>query len=929
MLDINLTEDTSLPYLQGFTILEPVDTNAHTQVFRAKRKDDSSTYLITVVKAEAAGPHLPTAEHFCSEELLQKVLTSDERLRKQNLAFRDLASSDLLEKDLLEDIQIICCKTAQTLEAGRVGVWFYNADYSVLDCQGLYELDKNKFSTGYQLNITDFPEYWQTLQHREMVIVSDTSHMPVSDAMCSMYLQPFHIGAFLLVPIHIGTRIVGIFSVENMEVPRHWQLEEQNFAGSMADMVTISISAQERKEAEARIRQQEQFYKCMLENAFDGILVKDANGFIKYATPSVRQFGCDPEEVMGMDGMDFFHPKELDQMRSTMQEMHCTPGAVHRGFHQIKFKNGGYRSIEVIVRNMLHDPDIQGVVINFRDITDKQMAELELAQKEKYFRTLVENTFDVTFTRDPSGVITYISPSVERVLGYTPDELIGKAVPFLIHPDCMETVVHDAQEISLQPDKVMHSELKLIRKDGKVVHVESIAKNLLHDELVQGYLITFRDISEQKEAENQLLQRERYFRSLIENSTDIISISDQHSNFFYASPSIEKVLGYSSEEYYSLSGRELVHPDYCQQVNQTFASIANQPGTLAKEEFLFRHKDGHYVFLEGIFKNMLHDEAVQGIVMNCRDITERKKVEAVLRDYNETLQKEVKKQTDSLVTKNNELEKILHDLQHAQMQLVESEKMASLGQLTAGIAHEINNPINFVSANIEPLKTDFEDIKLLLNKYASLHDSPHLQNELAEINRIREEIDISYLEEEISALLNGIEEGATRTKEIVVGLRNFSRLDEIDLKYANINEGLSSTLMLLQNKFKTRITIIKDYGDIPDIECFPGKLNQVFMNILSNAFSAIPGEGTITIRTWQEDKYVKVSIQDTGTGMTEKVKNRIFEPFFTTKDVGEGTGLGLSISYGIIQRHNGKIEVSSKVGKGSTFVITLPIRLEK
>lgn len=179
--------------------------------------------------------------------------------------------------------------------------------------------------------------------------------------------------------------------------------------------------------------------------------------------------------------------------------------------------------------------------------------------------------------------------------------------------------------------------------------------------------------------------------------------------------------------------------------------------------------------------------------------------------------------------------------------------------------------------------------------------------------------------DEIESLFNGIEEGAIRTREIVMGLKNFSRLDEDVFKQANIHEGINSTLVLLKNKFKNRISIHKDYGELPTIECLPGKINQVFMNILNNAIQAIEDSGEIYIRTFAENDKVKISIRDTGVGMTEGVKKHIFEPFFTTKDVGAGTGLGLSISFGIIEKHNGKIDVKSEPEKGTEFTITLPV----
>jgi signal transduction histidine kinase len=290
------------------------------------------------------------------------------------------------------------------------------------------------------------------------------------------------------------------------------------------------------------------------------------------------------------------------------------------------------------------------------------------------------------------------------------------------------------------------------------------------------------------------------------------------------------------------------------------------------------------------------------------EIMERKKIE-----------KELKKT-------NIELNALLENLKKTQAQLVDAEKMASLGQLTAGIAHEINNPINFVSGNINPLLRDIDDMIQILNRYDKVVEDKNLEEQFKEIKRLKEEVDYRFLISEIKSLIEGIREGAVRTTEIVKGLRNFSRLDETEFKLSDIHEGLDSTLLILTNKLKKNIEVIKDYGNIPRIYCYPGQLNQVFMNILNNAIQAIHLEGKIWIKTSMDENYVFISIRDSGVGMSPEMQKRVFEPFFTTKEVGKGTGLGLSITYGIIEKHNGKISVISKVGKGSEFIISLPIR---
>ena len=288
----------------------------------------------------------------------------------------------------------------------------------------------------------------------------------------------------------------------------------------------------------------------------------------------------------------------------------------------------------------------------------------------------------------------------------------------------------------------------------------------------------------------------------------------------------------------------------------------------------------------------------------------------------------LKKEQESKQELNNALE----SLKGAQSQLVHSEKMASLGQLTAGIAHEINNPINFISSGMNSMKMSIESIREILDAYGQLEEGADPKDLIQEIKELKEDHEYEELMDELDDLIKDINYGVTRTIEIVKGLRVFSRLDEEESKPANINENIDATLTLLKNKTKNRIKISKYYDEkMQQIECFPGQLNQVFMNILNNAIQAIPEErkdGEITIYTEEEDNHVVIRMKDNGMGMPEDIQKRIWEPFFTTKPVGVGTGLGMSITFGIIEKHSGKIELQSEVGKGTEFVITLPKKLD-
>lgn len=288
------------------------------------------------------------------------------------------------------------------------------------------------------------------------------------------------------------------------------------------------------------------------------------------------------------------------------------------------------------------------------------------------------------------------------------------------------------------------------------------------------------------------------------------------------------------------------------------------------------------------------------------DITERKRAEDALR-------------------------KAYKDLQETQASLLQSEKMASIGQLAAGVAHEINNPVGYILSNLGTLKEYVEGIKKVHHHYEALtsavekDDRPSQTGIVADIVKVRRDEDLDYILEDVGALVSQSTEGAQRVKEIVHNLKCFARVDEAEIKEADINEGLEATLKLIWNELKYKCQINKKLGAIPKIRCYPGQLNQVFMNLLVNAAQAIPHRGEIDIETWASGGRVFVKISDTGAGIKKEHIHRLFTPFFTTKPVGKGTGLGLSISYGIIKKHNGTIEVRSEENKGTSFTIALPL----
>jgi len=416
-----------------------------------------------------------------------------------------------------------------------------------------------------------------------------------------------------------------------------------------------------------------------------------------------------------------------------------------------------------------------------------------------------------------------------------------------------------------------------------------------------------------EEAHRRLAQSEKRLTDILDSLDSVVwSMKPESLEMLYLNRAVEEVSGRPVVDFFNNSHLwlDIIYPRDRERAQSSL--VALMAAGVLKITYRILRPDGE---LRWLFHHMrvIHDDAgapirIDGITV---DITQHKIAEDLLKQRNE------------------ELQTALDKIQEVQGQLVQSEKLASVGQLAAGVAHEINNPIGYINSNLTSLKNYIEDLLALVAIFEKAESGLTDTGQLNQIEAFKKKIDLEFLKSDVLDLLDESHEGAGRVKKIVQDLKDFSHAGgDDDWQWANLHTCLDSTLNIVNNEIKYKASVVKKFGDIPQAWCLPHQLNQVFMNLLVNAAHAIENEGTITVSTGAESEHIWVEVSDTGKGIAPEHVNKIFDPFFTTKPVGKGTGLGLSVSYNIIKKHNGEIRLDSRIGEGTTFRIILPQKEE-
>ncbi|WP_242054590.1 PAS domain S-box protein [Nostoc sp. FACHB-190] len=572
--------------------------------------------------------------------------------------------------------------------------------------------------------------------------------------------------------------------------------------------------------------------------------------------------------------------------------------------------------------------NVTGVLSIVEDITSHKNTYVTAHQQaEITLKKSLKELADIKFALDQSsiiavtnnkGMIEYVNDNFCQISQYQPAELIGKTHR-IINSGYHSQEFFQEMWLTISQGRVWKGEVKNLAKDGTYYWVDTTIVPVLDEQgKPQQYVAIRNDITARKQTEITLkksLKEVADIKFALDQSS-IVAVTNNKGMIEYVNDKFCQISQYQPAELIGKTHRIINSGYHSQEFFQEMWFTISQ-GKVWKGEVKNLAKDGTYYWVDTTIVPLLDEQGKpQQYVAIRNDITARKQAEA------------------ELSQKAKELEQALEELQHTQLQLIQTEKMSSLGQLVAGVAHEINNPVSFIFGNLKHAYQYTQNLLNILKLYQSHYPEPDL-----EIQEEAENCDLEFLVEDLPKLYSSMTVGANRISEIVASLRSFSRLDESDLKAADIHQGLDSTLMILEHRLasktdRPKILVIKEYGNLPLVECYAGQLNQVFMNILLNAIDALEENvqqltPTIYIRTAMPNStQVKISIIDNGVGMSDEVRQKIFDPFFTSKPIGKGTGMGLSISYQIISnRHQGSLECISSPGKGAEFIMTIPVHL--
>jgi PAS domain S-box-containing protein len=605
---------------------------------------------------------------------------------------------------------------------------------------------------------------------------------------------------------------------------------------------------------------------------------------------------------------------------------------------------GDERFVELTARRI----DIAGepaVVSTCQDLSDIRHVQTSLLNMSQVLNQILDSDPVATFVIDSEHRVTHWNRACEQLTGHDWWDMqgvtdkgpvfYGKERPLLCDlivegaaPEALERLYEGTLRASTVSEGAYEGEafFPLFGESGLWLAFTAAPLRNSSGQVV-GAIETLQDVTQRRNAEEELMRHRNQLEILVGERTAELASTHRELEAFMQNASVGilsaangRIVRHNKkfaemflvEDGQGATGRAMSDffespADYDRLTEVAFPELAQSRPF--QHEMLLRRDDGKQLWTQMIGYVSSAEDPAAGAWWLLQD------------------RSEVRRAQEALESNYERLKETNHRLEEAQNQLLQSEKMASIGQLAAGVAHEINNPIGFVNSNLNSLKRYVEDLLRLVADYQAAEESLPAPAR-TRLQEVKQEIDLEYMLEDVPMLLRESADGLGRVKRIVQDLKDFSRVDNCDLAEADLNAGLDSTLNVVFNEVKYKADVVKAYGQLPPVRCIAAQLNQVFMNFIVNAAHAIETRGTITLSTGHCGDWVWVEVADTGCGMSQEVQRRIFEPFFTTKPVGKGTGLGLSLSFSIVQKHRGCIRVRSEPGKGSAFRVWVPVNVE-
>lgn len=684
----------------------------------------------------------------------------------------------------------------------------------------------------------------------------------------------------------------------------------------------------------------EHWFQSLFERAPDPAWIIENGVFVECNNAAVRVLAYSSrEELLNSHPSKLSPPVQPDGEDSFAKAERMMEIARNNGLHRFEWTHTRADGTNLLTEVTLSNIEFaarKAIYCVWRDITNRKLAEEKLQQFENQQAHLtnelrhrteeLENTVNAlsntrteleTILRNAwvgvvqvshDRTIMRVNRHFEEVMfGYDESEMVGHYSEILYpSKEYYENIGRDAYPSLVAGKPYSLLECVCRRKNGTTFLAQIVGSLTDPTDFKKGSIWIFSDITERKAAEERLSRTLAELEIIFQNpSVGIIYTVGR--NIMRVNKTFELIVNRTSSQLIGETTRFLYDSDESYEAAGQMINSAFAAGTSCRYDLVASGADGLRRVYE-LFGSMVDaSDAQKGSIWLLSDVSEIRSAQEKLR------------------SNFAELEATHVKLKEMGNQLLQSEKLASIGQLAAGVAHEINNPIGFVSSNLGTLKRYITDLLSVLSAYEKNEGAIAAEARKVLIE-LKQKIDIAYLREDVYSLLSESMDGMQRVKRIVQDLKDFSHVDEAEMQSANLEQGMDSTLNVVWNELKYKAEVVKQYGRIRNIVCIPSQLNQVFMNLLVNAGQAIEEHGRITIRTGQDEGNVWVEVEDTGKGIMPEHLERIFDPFFTTKPVGSGTGLGLSLSYGIVKKHGGHIEVKSEPGKGTRMRVLLPIK---